>query len=230
MNDLGGSAGGTSDLDAGLDTGISSLSSERSLELSRERLLLGVAQSCAANGYASSNVEDVLARANVSRDDFDRLFRDLDDCLDAAFASYVNDLMRAATSQYSPDKPLFQVVNDALSGLLGVLCASPAFARMAFVDCPTATPRSRELYQNVIKVMTSLLDQLRVDSPAGFEAPSYAARTAVGGVEALIRAELLVNRPDRLPELLSSLVYCSLVPFLGQDEALLRSKHAKPLQ
>lgn len=230
MNDPGASTGGPSDLGAAVGSGFGSLSPKHSLEQARERLFLGVAQSCAAGGYAACTIEDVLARANVSRAHFDGLFADLDECFDAAFAGYVNDLLRAATSQYSPDKPLFQVVNDALSGILDVLCASPAFARMAFIDAPTASSRSRVLYRNVINVMCSLLEQLRVDSPPGLEPPTYAARTAVGGVEALVRAELLADRPDRLPSLHSSLVYCCLVHFLGQEEALVRSKHARPIR
>ena len=192
----------------------------------RQRLLFGIAQSCAAGGYRACTVEDVLVRSNTSREEFDVRFKSLDDCLEAAFSGYVNAFLTSATSQYSPDKPLFQVVIDALAGILDLLESSPAYARMVFLECRTATPRTEQLYRSVVDVMTSLLEQLRVDSPPGIEPPASAARTAVGGVESMIRDELISGQHG-LPELLSSAVYCSLVSFLGQEEALLRSRSAR---
>jgi AcrR family transcriptional regulator len=220
MSESGAPTGGASEVSAGLDPGLTRLPAEPAVDRSRERLLAAMALCCAEKGFAGVSVEDVLARADVSRQDFERNFRDLGDCLEGAFSSLVNTLIADATGQYSPDKPLFQVVTDALDAMLKLLSADPALARMAFIDCPTATRRSGDLYKNVIGLLGSLLDQVRVDSPPGLEAHSFAARTAVGGVEAMIRSEVIAGRARDLRGILPGLVYCSLIPFLGQDEAL----------
>ena len=65
-----------------------------------------------------------------------------------------------------------------------------------------------------------MLDQLRGYSGAETPAPSFAARGAVGGAEAIIRRELVAGRADRLPDLLPDIVYGALVPFMDQEEAL----------
>jgi AcrR family transcriptional regulator len=226
MIEPGAPTGGASEIGAGLKPGLTRLPAEPPVDRARERILRAMVLCCAENGFARTSVDDVVARAAATRAEFDQNFRDLGDCLEAAFSSLVNGLIADATAQYSADKPLFQVVTDALDAMLKLLSSDAALARMAFVDCPTATRRSGDLYKNVIGLLGSLLDQVRVDSPPGLEAHSFAARTAVGGVEAMIRSEVLAGRAEGLRTILPGLVYCSLVPFLGQDESLQHAKSA----
>src|SRR5262249_23156122 len=143
--------------------------------------------------------------------------KDKEDAYIAMSNMVLGELLTAATSAYSPDKPLVHVVRDAARGILGLMSAQPTFAKVAFLDYRTATPKALQLYQSGVRVLVSLLDQLRADSLEEVALPSSAARGAIGGAEALLRQEVSAGRTEQLSRLLPEIVYSCLVPLLGQE-------------
>lgn len=202
------------------------LPEETLVEAQRAQVLEAVAECCAERGYGATTVSHVVDRAGISKTTFYGLFRDKEDCFIAAANLLLGDLVTSATTAYSPDKPLVQVVHDAAKAILEMLAARPAFASLAFLDYRTATPRALELYQSGVRVLISLLDQVRADSPQESPLPSSAARGALGGAEALLRNEIAAGRATQLPQILPEVVYSCLVPYLGLDEALLQAERA----
>lgn len=77
--------------------------------------------------------------------------------------------------------------------------------------------------------MIAMLDRLRADGASGSEAPPQAARSGLGGAEAVIRREITHGRAATLPRLLPDLIYSAVVPFLGQGEALRLTRTARDL-
>jgi AcrR family transcriptional regulator len=186
----------------------------------RARALEAVAECCAERGYAATTIEHIINRARVSRADFDVMFRNKEDAYIAMSNMVLGELLTAATAAYSPDKPLVQVVADAARGILALMSSRPTYAKVAFLDYRTATPRALQLYQSGVRVLVSLLDQVRADSLQEVPLPSSAARGAIGGGEALLRKEVAAGRAEQLPGILPEIVYSCLVPLLGQEEAL----------
>lgn len=186
----------------------------------RTRILEALAESCAERGYAATTITHIVDRAGVSRATFYELFRDKEDCFMAAANWLLGDLMTVTTGAYSPDKPLVHVVRDAATGIVNLFADRPAFAQLAFVEYRTATPRALQLYQSGVRVILSLLDQLRADATTDAALPSSAARGAIGGAEAILRREVAAGRAAQLKSVLPQILYSCLVPFLGQDEAL----------
>jgi AcrR family transcriptional regulator len=193
----------------------------------RGRVLEAVAECCAERGYAATTIEHIVDRAGVSRKQFNLLFRDKEDSYIAMSNMVLGELLTATTGAYSPDKPLVQVVCDAAKAILELMSSHPTFAKVAFLDYRTATPRALELYQSGVRVITSLLDQVRADSLEEAALPSSAARGAIGGAEALLRREVGAGRAEQLPQILPEVVYSCLVPLLGQEEALRQATLAK---
>jgi AcrR family transcriptional regulator len=186
----------------------------------RAQVLDAVAQCCAERGYAATTIEQITTRAGVGRQQFEAMFRDKEDAYIAMSNVVLGELLTAATSAYSPDKPLVQVVRDAARGILSLMSSRPTYAKVAFLDYRTATPRALQLYQSGVRVLVSLLDQVRADSIQEVAVPSSAARGAIGGAEALLRREVAEGRAEQLPEILPEIIYSCLVPLLGQEEAL----------
>jgi AcrR family transcriptional regulator len=203
------------------------LPQEAALEALRARALEAVAECCAERGYAATTIEHVCERAGISRPQFDALFRDKEDAYLAMSNLVLGELLTVTTSAYSPDKPLVAVVRDAARGILELMAARPTFAKVAFLDYRTATPRALALYQSAVRVLVSLLDQVRADSLAEVPLPSSAARGAIGGAEALLRREVAAGRATELPRILPDVVYSCLVPLLGQEEALRQARLAE---
>jgi AcrR family transcriptional regulator len=186
----------------------------------RARILEALAECCAQRGYAATTISHIVERAGVSRATFYELFKDKEDCFMAAAHSLLGDLMTATTGAYSPDKPLVHFVRDAASSIVNLLAERPAFAQLAFIEYRTATPRALQVYQSGVRVIMSLLDQIRADAVTDAALPSSAARGAIGGAEAILRREVAAGRAAQLPQMLPQILYSCLVPFLGQDEAL----------
>jgi hypothetical protein len=67
------------------------------------------------------------------------------------------------------------------------------------------------------------VDLGRRDSPHGQQLPSSLAAAIVGGGADLVRDELLAGRIDRVGDLLPDMLYLTLAPYLGREEALRRS-------
>jgi AcrR family transcriptional regulator len=193
---------------------------EAEVEALRGRVLEAVAECCAERGYAATTIDRIANHAGVSREEFDSLFRDKEDAYIAMTNVVLSELLTATTGAYSPDKPLVQVVRDAAWAILELMSSRPTYAKIAFLDYRNATPRALQLYQSGVRVLVSLLDQVRTDSIQEVPLPSSAARGAIGGAEALLRREVAAGRAEQLPELLPEIVYSCLVPLLGQEEAL----------
>jgi AcrR family transcriptional regulator len=197
-----------------------SLPREAEVAALRDRALDAVAECCAERGYAATTIEHVVARAEISREQFDALFRDKEDAYIAMSNMVLGELLTVTTGAYSPDKPLVQVVCDAARAILDLMSSRPTYAKVAFLDYRTATPKALQLYQSGVRVLVSLLDQVRTDSMQEVPLPSSAARGAIGGAEALLRREVAAGRVEALPEILPEIIYSCLAPLLGQEEAL----------
>jgi AcrR family transcriptional regulator len=193
----------------------------------RERILVGMAKSCAEKGYGATTIADICEPAGVSRATFYELFKDKEDCFHAAMEVSLADAMGRIVEVYSPDKPWATMVRDAAAAFLDLLASRPAFARMALVEAPSASDRGFELYASGKRVLQSLLDRGRDDPVEEQAIPSSAGRAALAAAESLIVGQILAGNTERLRELLPDIVYITTVPYLGQDEALRQSREAE---
>lgn len=220
-------ASGRADSSARLPSGRHELPRDVVVESQRDRIMQALAETIAERGYAATTIAAVVERARVSSATFYEIFRSKDDCLAAVANTTLGEIVTVVTSQYSPDKPLFQVNRDAVAAVLALMAQRPALAKLVFVEGRTATAQTRQTYMSGVNVLVSLLDQLRVDGPSNAETPASTARAAVGAAEGLIRNEILSGRTATLPKILPEVTYAILVPFLGREEALKRAEEAR---
>jgi AcrR family transcriptional regulator len=190
----------------------------------RERILVAMAESCAEKGLAATTITDIVTPAGVSRATFYELFEDKDDCFQAAMELSLADAMGRIVDTFSVEKPWATLVRDAAAAFLDLLASRPAFARMALVEAPACGKRAFEMYRSGKRVLETLLDLGREEEVEEDEIPSCAARAAIAGAESLIVGQILAGNAERLRELLPDVVYITLVPYLGQEEALRQSQ------
>lgn len=192
----------------------------------RERILIAMAESCARKGFGATTIADIVGPAGVSRATFYELFADKEDCFEAAMELSLADAMERVVGAFAPDKPWATLVRDAAAAFLDLLASRPAFARMALVEAPASGQRAFEMYAAAKRVLLTLLDR------GGAEAveegiPASAGRAALAGAESLIVGQILAGNAERLRELLPDVVYITIVPYLGQDEALRQAREAE---
>lgn len=210
-----------------LPSGKHDLPSDVVIQSQRDRIMLGVAETIAERGYSKTTVTEICERAGVSSATFYELFRGRDDCLMAAAQTLLGEMITIVTGQYSPDKPIYYVIRDAIAAVLALMAQRPAFAHLIFVGGRTSTPAVTQIYNSGVTALVSLLDQVRVDGPPDSESPASAARAAVGSMEMLIRTEILAGRTEQLAALLPEATYGALVAFLGQEQALSLAEEAR---
>jgi AcrR family transcriptional regulator len=187
----------------------------------RDRLIEAMALTCAERGYAATSIEEVIARAGVSRRGFEQHFADKAECGIAAVNRVLAEITAAASIAYSPEYSEWEKILRGVRALLELMAARPSFAGLAQIEARQAMgPEAYELYASAIRILAAMLDRLQANALGGVARPPSAIRGAIGGAEALIRRELLAGRPERLPELLPDVIYGMLAPYLDQQEAL----------
>jgi AcrR family transcriptional regulator len=215
------------DKHAGVSSDLDDLPQDIVPRSDRDRIMGGVAEAIMASGYEATSVEEICSRAGVERETFDQLFQGKDDALLATANTLLGEIVAIVSQRLSPDKPIHQMVRDALAAVLTLLAQRPVYAYVIFVEGRTLTPAVRQVYNSGVGVLMSLLEQTRIDGPVDGPSPAIAARAACGSVGMAIRHEVLRGRTEHLPELLPAALYSFLVPFLGQDQALTLAEDAR---
>jgi AcrR family transcriptional regulator len=185
----------------------------------RERMLLAVAEAVAEQGFATTTVADIIARARLSRRTFYEHFADKEECFLAAYDTVVEQLLSAVGQAYEQAEGWTQKVHDGLETFLAYLAAEPAFARMCIVEVVAAGPEARSRRDAAMRVFVDFLEPGRAETPRGLRVPDLAADVVVGGIYEIIYSRLQRDAADELVEMLPELLYCALVPYIGHVEA-----------
>lgn len=173
----------------------------------------------AAKGYAATTVADLTKEAGISRTTFYELFEDKEACFLAAYDNAVDALVRRISSAYEAEERWPDRARAGLATLLEALAADPAQARLALVDVAAAGPAAQRRFRAAVQRLTPFFDEGRDFAPGGRSLPANASRMAAGAVVGLISDELVAGRTDELPNLLSDLLFATLVAYLGPDAA-----------
>jgi AcrR family transcriptional regulator len=173
----------------------------------------------AAKGYAATTVADLTKRAGISRTTFYELFADKEACFLAAYDNAVDVLVRRISAAYEAEERWPDRARAGLEALLEALAAEPELARLALVDVAAAGPAAQRRFRAAIQRLTPFFDEGRDFAPGGRGLPANTSRMAAGAVVGLISDELVAGRADKLPNLLSDVLFATLVAYLGPDAA-----------
>ena len=185
----------------------------------RERMLLAVAEAVAEQGFVTTTVADIIARARLSRRTFYEHFADKEECFLAAYDTVVEQLLAAVGQAYEQADGWTQKVHDGLETFLAYLAAEPAFARMCIVEVVAAGPEARGRRDAAMRVFVDFLEPGRAEAPKDVAVPDLAAEIVVGGIYEIIYSRLQRDAADELVEMLPELLGCVLIPFIGHRAA-----------
>jgi AcrR family transcriptional regulator len=187
----------------------------------RERILRALAEISAESGSAAATIQAIVTRAGTSKRTFYREFARKEEALAAIADSFRERVMKRVDPGESAARGTrgADALRQALASMLAAAAAEPDEAKVVFLE---PGPEGRPAGERLIAELLERSADLAPDSP-----PSpAAARAARAGAEGLIVDQLIAGRADSLPALLPEIVYISLVPQLGQQEALRQSQMA----
>lgn len=185
----------------------------------RDRLLEAAIRLVAAKGYATMTIGDLTGEAGVSRTTFYELFDDKEACFLAAYDNAIDLLVRRVVTAYEAGEQWPERALLGLEALLELLAAEPALARLALVDIGSAGPAAQRRFRAAVQRLTPLFEEGRDFAANGRSLPANTSRMAIGGVTGLIADELVADRAEGLPGLLSDVLFATLVPYIGPDAA-----------
>ena len=183
----------------------------------RKRILDAMVETVAERGYAGTEIDEVIARAQVSRQDFNALFTGKEDCFVAMISDNTLQLVRAVESAWQPDTSWPERVRLGLNAFVGALVTDPTRTRITMVESGTAGPAAaqevRAGYQRFVPYFDAGRDQV------SFDLPAPTADAIVGGIALTVQRQVAEGDIPGLWALLPDLVYFALVPYLGHRRA-----------
>lgn len=189
------------------------------MESQRERLLAGVAQAVAANGYRATTITQIVKAASVSSRAFYEIFESKEECFLEVFdtvIAHLEDLVVEA-AQGEPDWP-HQVI-AGLRAALRFFTDEPDLARVCLVEPVTATPVIATRFRDVVIDKSRALKPGRLERGEAEELPDSTEDSLLGGLIALISRSILAGDAGSPEDLLPDLLDFVLSPYLGPEGA-----------
>ena len=171
----------------------------------RERILLAGRDVFAERGYAGAGIDEIVAKARVSRTTFYAFFENKEECLLAVFALGVHQLgtalVKAVMATSSPAHEPMDRIRAEVRALAATYAADPAMARIVLIGVVGATPaceqarvEARDQAARVIQAQLEEYEYWLQRPPLHRRVASLAAMAAI----AEPMSELVVQ--NRLPE------------------------------
>ncbi|HEX6454304.1 MAG TPA: helix-turn-helix domain-containing protein [Trebonia sp.] len=212
-NAQGGALARTHEGRPGLPRGRSHLPAPAVRAAQRRRLLRAVIAAVAESGYHAVTVSGIVRRARVSRAAFYEHFDDRDDCFLTATAEgwqLLTGQVAAAARAIPDDAPAEDTLRAGLRAFLRFLAAEPAFARVFYIDMPSAGPLAAGRVQAAAEQYAGINrrwhERARTRNPGWPRVPDEAYTALAGGLIQLVRSYVRTGRTGDLPGLEDTLV------------------------
>jgi AcrR family transcriptional regulator len=146
-------------LPAGRRYGGKSLADRRSEQ--RERILLAARDVFATRGYGGAAVEDIVARARVSRTTFYAFFENKEECLLAVHRRGLErigaEVVGAAASSAEQELAPAAMIRSEVRATLAAFAADPALARIVLIEVVGATPAAERAHVRARSVAAGII-------------------------------------------------------------------------
>lgn len=181
-----------------------------------ERLLRALAAVVAEKGYPDTTVAEIVERASTSQRTFYEHFKNKEDAIVAALDSGSAHMLAAALPAFrrAPDWP--HAVHDTQEAMFNFGAEEPEYARLGGVEMYAAGKRALDQREIVTEGMEGLLAPGYELKPA---TPPIAAEAIGGALYSLLYDHVNKKGPETLPDLVPTLVYVTLAPFLEAEDA-----------
>ncbi len=187
----------------------------------RERLIAGLAEAIAENGYSGTTIAHITRHAAVSRRTFYEHFSSKDECFVAAYDTVMAELRQRVSAAFEEAGDWPHAVKAGIGAMLEFLAAEPSLARLCMVEALVAGPVVVERYDAAIQSFVPYFQSGREGRPSEVLArlSPTTEEALVGGMVSLISRRIFAGRTEELEALLPDLVEFTLTPYLGSAEA-----------
>ncbi|MFL5898201.1 MAG: TetR/AcrR family transcriptional regulator [Solirubrobacterales bacterium] len=178
----------------------------------RERIVRGAARLVVERGYDSLSIPAISGAAGVSNQTFYEHFQSKRDPLLAAFRKMAEEGLRFAGSAFAAEGGRPEAVGAGVRAMMRYVAAHELFARLAFLELPTAGPVALDEADDVLDRFSGFLHPPLL--PPQFEDPpaTTTLHAIATGIWATIQYEIVHGRRDALPALAPQIAWIALAP------------------
>jgi AcrR family transcriptional regulator len=210
-----------------LPRGRHGLPRELIVENQRSRLISGMIETVADQGFGKATIANVIAAAKVSRKTFYESFANREDCYRAAYEAtfeFLRERVSAgASAQEWPDS-----VRGGLAAFLESLGDHPDLAAFFLISPASVGDETSERHHAAIRELVEvLLAKMPADGAAEI-ATEVRTEALAGGLSRLTAIKVNGGEATDLPALLPDLVELFLRPYLGTAEAIRVAQGSSP--
>lgn len=205
--------------DGRFPAGVRTLPADLVRAIQRERLLAAMIKTVTEIGYNTLTVQNVLARAGISRPTFYEQFEDKEDCFLAAFdaaEARMQERLEAAVADAGPSWR--ERLRSGIAELLRFIVEEPEEARMVIVEARASSPAGLRRRDEMLDRYAACIDAL-IRNDLDQSPSAIAAAGVVGGIESVLYARLQKGETDQLDSLLPSLMYFAVLTYAGEKVA-----------
>jgi len=203
-----------------LPSGRSDLPRRLIVKSQRERIVDATAAIVAEKGLGALTVPEIARRANVSHQTFYDIYGSKHDALLGTQKVGMHQALQVAVEVFAAhgdDWP--SAVAASLRALIDFLASEPAHARLNLVDAFAAGPEAIEIRDSTLRAFAAYLRPGCELAPEHLEVPAIAPEVVAGGVWEVLHHYIEDDRIAELPGVAPQLIYLTLIPFLGPEEA-----------
>lgn len=181
-----------------------------------ERILRALAAVVSEKGYHETTVADIVERAKTSQRTFYENFASKEDAMVAALDSGSAQMLAEALPAFRRTHDWQHAIQATQEAMFTFGVQEPEYARLGAVEIFGAGTRALEQREKVTEGMEQLLAHGYEVNP---DAPAITAEAIGGALYALFYDHVRQKGAERLPEIVAPVVYVTLAPFLGAEEA-----------
>lgn len=179
----------------------------------RARLHAATVQAVVESSYVPTTVEDVLARAGVSRRTFYELYENKVACFVATVDDVVADWKRQGALAFEKEIARDGVGGSArarlragLVALFALVSHDPLGARILFIETLNAGSAGLRHLERAMAGLEQLVEHAFISPKGQAQISPAIAQVIVGGVQEIVTARLRLEQADQLTELIDPLV------------------------
>ncbi len=186
-----------------------------------EGVLEAMLLSVGARGYEKASVQEVLERAGVSRERFQRRFGGKEACFAQAYEMAADRLCAEVLEAGRGAASWREGFRAALSHLLRTAAEQPLLVKALLIEVRAARGQAWAKHQQTIERFARAVDSARAEAGARITTTPLTAQFVVGAIEEAIATEIGAGPAATAERLLPDLCHLAVLNYFGEDEAWL---------
>jgi AcrR family transcriptional regulator len=183
-------------------------------------IALAVVDVVAEHGYEAATMDDIVARAGVSREEFERRFADKEDCALRCFEAFVTDYKWRVESAYDSQPGWRAGLRAAAYEVAEWMSENPNLIHFGAVDLLEAKSEMiRVRREEALGYGARLIDRGREEAADPTSIPASAPVLAIGSIVQLLAHQIQDGRAPNPFSIVRELLYLAVRPYVGEAAA-----------